>query len=58
MWEKFAGRRDGVLWYYRSIVDILKQADTNPLVDELDRVVSEIERTVIQQAADRKTPDE
>jgi GTP pyrophosphokinase len=58
LWKKFAGRRDGVLWYYRSIVDILKQADTNPLVDELDRVVSEIERTVTQQAADRKTPGE
>jgi (p)ppGpp synthase/HD superfamily hydrolase len=46
LWEKFSGGRDGVLWYYRSVVDTLKQADTNPLVDELDRVVSEIERTV------------
>jgi (p)ppGpp synthase/HD superfamily hydrolase len=47
LWEKFSGGRDGVLWYYRGVADTLKQADTNPLVDELDRVVSEIERTVM-----------
>ena len=45
LWEKFSGGRAGVLWYYRSVAETLKQAGTNPLVDELDRVVSEIERT-------------
>ena len=56
LWDKFTGGRDGVLWYYRSVADILKQSDTNPLVDELDRVVSEIERTVRQRAG-RETSD-
>ncbi|MFH1264920.1 MAG: phosphohydrolase, partial [Planctomycetota bacterium] len=46
LWEKFSGGREGSLWYYRSVVDTLKQAGANPLVDDLDRVVSEIERTV------------
>ncbi|MFH1923745.1 MAG: HD domain-containing protein [Planctomycetota bacterium] len=46
LWEKFSGGREGALWYYRSVVDTLKQAGATPLVDELDRVVSEIERTV------------
>jgi len=53
LWGKFAGGRDGVLWYYRSVVDILKEAGTSPLVDELDRVVSELERTVSQAGGDR-----
>ena len=48
LWERFSGGRDGVLWYYRSVVDTLEQGDANPLIDELDRVVSEIERTVTQ----------
>lgn len=48
LWEKFAGGRDGVLWYYRSAVEILKETGTSPLVEELDRVVSELEQTVSQ----------
>ncbi len=46
LWSRFSGGRQGVLWYYRSVVDILKGAGPGPLVDELDRVVSEIERAV------------
>jgi len=46
LWDRFHGGRDGTLWYYRSVVDALKQADTTPLVEELDRVVSELERHV------------
>jgi len=56
LWDRFSGGRDGVLWYYRSVVGALKQAGTNQLVDELDRVVSEIERTVAQAAGTRKSP--
>jgi GTP pyrophosphokinase len=55
LWEKFSGGRDGVLWYYRGVADILNEADANPLADELDRVVSQIEQTVAEQAADRET---
>jgi len=54
LWEKFAGGRDGLLWYYRSVVEILKEAGTSPLVDELDRVVSELERTVAQAGVERE----
>ena len=51
LWERFSGGRDGVLWYYRNVVEILKQSGRSPLVDELDRVVSEILRTVGQHTA-------
>jgi len=50
LWEHFRGGRDGTLWYYRSIVDTLKQVEPNPLVEELDRVVSQLEALVAQEA--------
>lgn len=44
LWERFMGRRDGTLWYYRAMVTALRAAGTSPVVDELDRVVTELER--------------
>jgi GTP pyrophosphokinase len=43
VWERFSGRRDGTLWYYRAVLDVLHQGKTNRLVDELERVVTELE---------------
>lgn len=42
-WELFTGGRDGTLWYYRALVDAYTEAGPNPVVEELDRVVEEIE---------------
>ena len=44
LWPRFAGGRDGTLWYYRALVTAFQAALPGPLVDELDRVVCEIER--------------
>lgn len=44
LWDHFRGGRKGTLWYYRAVVDTLKQVGTNPLVEELDRVVVQLER--------------
>jgi len=44
LWERFAGGRDGTLWYYRALVESFRQSGTTPLVEELDRVVTELER--------------
>jgi GTP pyrophosphokinase len=46
VWERFTGGKQGTLWYYRALVDVLRE---NPrsrleLVDELERVVIEMER--------------
>jgi (p)ppGpp synthase/HD superfamily hydrolase len=44
VWSRFRGGRDGTLWYYRALVQAHRAAgDNSPLVEELDRVVSEIE---------------
>lgn len=44
LWTRFNGGKDGTLWYYRSVTNALKEAGMNPVVEELERVVSEIER--------------
>ena len=57
LWPRFNGGKEGTLWYYRALVDAFtaackndleakdsKAADMKALVNELDRVVSEIEK--------------
>jgi len=45
VWSRFSGGREGSLWYYRALVeDFRARGQLTALVDELDRVVSEIER--------------
>lgn len=44
LWARFNGGRDGTLWYYRALVTAFRAAGSSPLIDELDRVVSEMER--------------
>ena len=46
LWSRFNARRDQTLWYYRELVTAFREAGGGPLVDELDRVVSRLEREV------------
>lgn len=46
LWPRFRGGRKGTLWYYRTLVSTFRQVWQSPLIDELDRVVSELERLV------------
>jgi len=43
VFEKFEGKKEGTLWYYRALVEVFRKAGANPLIDELDRVVTELE---------------
>jgi GTP pyrophosphokinase len=43
LWDRFNGGKDGTLWYYRSLVKAFSKAERNELVEELERVVAEIE---------------
>ena len=45
--DRFLGKKEGTLWYYRSLVTAFRNAGNGPLVDELDRVVTELERIAI-----------
>jgi len=44
VWQSFRGGREGTLWYFRRVVEILKQAHGHPLAEELQRAVAELER--------------
>jgi (p)ppGpp synthase/HD superfamily hydrolase len=44
LWARFNGGKEGTLWYYRAIVDVLRAENDCPVVEELDRVVSALER--------------
>src|SRR5260370_22136462 len=43
--DPFAGRKEGTLWYYRALVTAFREhGNHTDLIDELDRVVTEIEK--------------
>src|SRR5213082_698835 len=47
VFERFSGKKDGTVWYYRTLVTAFRQhGDHSDLIDEFDRVVSEIEKSV------------
>jgi len=46
IWQRFTGKKEGTLWYYRSLVNAFRQVETTPLIEELDRVVAELEQLV------------
>ena len=43
LWQRFTGGKEGTLWYYRALVTAFRAAGSNAVVEELDRVVSELE---------------
>ncbi len=55
LWNRFTGGKEGTLWYYRSIVVAYREAGTSPLVEELARVVAELEALVAQNEPDQRS---
>jgi len=43
VFERFAGKKEATLWYYRALVAAFRKAGNHPIVEELDRVVTELE---------------
>ncbi len=46
LWDRFTGKRDDSLWYYRTLAKTFREIYPSPLADELGRVVSELESLV------------
>jgi GTP pyrophosphokinase len=42
-WDRFTGGKAGTLWYYHALVDAFRAAGSTPLVEELARVVDDLE---------------
>jgi (p)ppGpp synthase/HD superfamily hydrolase len=51
LWTRFNADADQ-LWYYGSLIDIFRRISTSPLVDELERVVAELDS--LRGAVDRQ----
>ena len=43
LWDRFSASAEDNLWYYRELVEAFRQPDRTPLVEELERVVGELE---------------
>ncbi|MFM2062425.1 MAG: hypothetical protein RLZZ507_2095 [Cyanobacteriota bacterium] len=43
VWERFQGGKEGTIWYYRALADAFQKNQLTPLVEELERVVTELE---------------
>ncbi len=50
LWSRFSGGRES-LWYYRALVDAYTSRGRTPVVEELERVVIELERLTSQAQA-------
>jgi GTP pyrophosphokinase len=46
VWRRFAGGRDGTLWYYRALLTEFRRGPSNRLVREFERTVPELEAVV------------
>jgi (p)ppGpp synthase/HD superfamily hydrolase len=46
IWTRFHGKRQGTLWYYRALLKEFQRRKPNRLVNELERVVFELEEAV------------
>ena len=44
VWERFSGRRDGSLWYYRALIEAFRGRAPRALVRELERTLEELEQ--------------
>jgi GTP pyrophosphokinase len=44
IWERFRGGKAGSLWYYRALVEAFQSVENTPIVQELDRVVTQLEQ--------------
>jgi (p)ppGpp synthase/HD superfamily hydrolase len=43
IWERFKGGKDGTLWYYRELAKAFRATGSEALIDELERLVCELE---------------
>jgi hypothetical protein len=43
VWRRFSGNREGTLWYYRAVLDVLLEGNRNRLIGEFQRSVEELE---------------
>jgi len=46
VWEHFRGGREGTLWYYRAMLEVLGRAAPPDLIEELEHAIVSLEQTI------------
>ena len=46
LWQRFRGKKEGTLWYYRSLAKAFQKTGPEPLATEFRSVVGELDRLV------------
>ena len=47
IWSMFGAGKEGMLWFYHSLLWVYRSTGSNPLVEELARVIGELEQLVM-----------
>jgi (p)ppGpp synthase/HD superfamily hydrolase len=50
LWSRFSASRDETLWYYRSLVDAYRSHGNSAVVDELERVLDDLDALIAARA--------
>lgn len=58
VWERFSGKKEGSLWYYRALSDEYQRREPNAITRELALTVTELERLAGKPAKKKKTSAE
>ena len=51
VWDRFKRGRNEQIWYFNEVMKIFKSSGRNRIVDELGRVVAELERLTASDSA-------
>jgi (p)ppGpp synthase/HD superfamily hydrolase len=54
IWDRFNGGREGTLWYYQALLKEFRRRKPNRVVNELERVVAELEEAAKSRRGQRK----
>ena len=46
LWQRFSGGRDGTLWYYRGMINALREAGGCPVLDELEYTFNRLKQLI------------
>jgi (p)ppGpp synthase/HD superfamily hydrolase len=44
IWSVFSTGKEGILWFYHSLLNLYRETHTSPMVEELMRVITELEQ--------------
>jgi len=46
LWHRFNAEREDQVWYHRSLIAALREKGSNPIVDEMERVLNQLEELI------------